>query len=97
MMKNNELKTVKYNGVRYRITRNNGVEVVLIPRRAKDDSKKITVAISDLSKRLRDRLKAGKNATDYHYVTNVMSGKRVKEDVATPYGCSVGDEAYWCN
>lgn len=97
MMKNNELKTVKYNGVRYRITRNNGVELVLVPRRAKNDDKKITVAISDLSKRLRDRLKAGKNATDYHYVTNVMSGKRVKEPVDTPYGCSVGDEAYWCN
>ena len=97
MMKNNELKTVKYNGVRYRITRNNGVELVLVPRRAKNDDKKITVAISELSKRLRDRLKAGKNATDYHYVTNIMTGKRVKEDVATPYGCSVGDEAYWCN
>ena len=96
MMKN-ELKTVKHNGVRYQITRNNGVELVLIPRRAKDDSKKITVKITDLSKRLRDRLKAGKNATDYHYVKNVMSGKLVKEDIATPYGCSVSDEAYWCN
>jgi len=87
MMKN-ELKTVKYNGVRYRITRNNGVELVLVPRRAKN---------SDLSKRLRDRLKAGKNASDYHYVRSAMNGALVKEDVATPYGCSVGDEAYWCN
>lgn len=30
-------------------------------------------------------------------VTNVMTGKVVVEDVNTPYGCSVGDEAYWCN
>lgn len=97
MMKNNELKTVKYNGVRYRIARNNGVELVLVPRRAKNDDKKVTVKITDLSKRLRDRLKAGKNASDYHYVRSAMNGALVKEDVATPYGCSVGDEAYWCN
>lgn len=96
MMKN-ELKTVKHNGIRYQITRNNGVELVLIPRRAKNDDKKITVKIADLSKRLRDRLEAGKNATDYHYVTNVMTGAKVKEDIATRYGCSVADEAYWCN
>ena len=95
-MKNNELKTIKYNGVRYSILRNNGVQVVLLPRRAKDDTGTITVAITDLSKRLLTRLKASKNATDYHYVTNVMSGKKVREAVDTPYGCSVGDEAYWC-
>lgn len=33
----------------------------------------------------------------FHEVTNIMTGKKVRESVNTPYGCSVGDEAYWQN
>lgn len=31
-----------------------------------------------------------------HLVRNIMTGVMVEESVDTPYGCSVGDEAYWC-
>ena len=96
-MKNNKLKTVKYNGVRYCILRNNGVQVVLLPQHAKDDTGTITLAINALPKRLLGRLKASQNVTDYHYVTNIMTGEKVKEAVCTPYSCSVASEAYWCN
>ena len=30
-------------------------------------------------------------------VVNLMSGKKVMEDVNTPYSCSVASEAYWSN
>jgi len=30
-------------------------------------------------------------------VRNAKTGKMVKESVNTPYGCSVGDDAYWQN
>ena len=31
----------------------------------------------------------------YREVTNIMSGKVVKEHYLTPYSCSVGSETYW--
>ncbi len=36
-------------------------------------------------------------ATGKHMVRNIMSGEMVEESIYIPYGCSVQDEAYWCN
>lgn len=90
------IKTIKHNGIRYDIASNNGIEV-LLKRKTRTGWRQITLQYRDIPKRLHDRLKAAKTHTDYHMVKNVMSGALVREAVDTPYGCSVGDEAYWCN
>jgi hypothetical protein len=35
------------------------------------------------------------NIEKTHMVRNIMTGALVEESINTPYGCSVGDEAYW--
>jgi hypothetical protein len=90
------IKTIKHNGIRYDIERNNGVEV-LLRRKTRKGFLQVTLAYREIPKRLHGALKSSKTHTDYHTVKNVMSGALVQEAVDTPYGCSVGDEAYWCN
>ena len=90
------MKAITHKGIYSPIVRNNGCEVTLLIKKGKTTFEQV-VAYSEFSKRQQKMLARNKTHTDYHMVKNVMNGALVQEAVDTPYGCSVSDEAYWCN
>lgn len=70
-------------------------------KRVYDENNKLVVALKAacgqrLSQSILQKVCAEK-MQKLQVVCNAMTGRWMTEAKGTPYGCSVGDEAYWCN
>ena len=90
------MKTVVFDDKRWNITRNNGVDCDLV-RSNSDGSveKRSAVPFYQFPKRVRNRLRKGKNVTEMKTVKVLTTGQEIQIPVDTSACCDPSTELYW--